>query len=602
MNKQVGGALAALALTVFLLLGNRVLAQTPVPPTPNPTEFKTLFQAILETLFGKSSSDVPQELENEMPSRLRNALRDALSGTPFPSDVPLEEWMTEDETGPNNSAVVLDNAILENYTPGDESLATYGLTDSRLKQPSEAIVQGLYEQLLRNPLRSWARDCLIYEKALKGKISDIRPYLSCAWVWFEGALDPNAVNCKDNSSRELRQSVAEPCSAANDRPGDQNSMLQVGGYQAFDQAVYGHYAKYFPLCHAESNFNRVLSRAFTNSSSSVNPFWSYGNQAGKKLVAKFKDEVDSVPFSVIARNKSQMDLLGEGGEPLSPAEREAEERTQFFTLLLGKDPCMRVALNASAVASLPNDIKRRLETGRGWAKYVVENVDRLSGMLLALRKFDREVVVNEVREIRDNRSSQESSGSSNASFNPNFGNVQIEQFCQCDQRWNQGGNDDICMSGCGLTSMAMIFSALGSPTVPTNAEGTGTYDVLKGRYWSRAVGMNTLLGALKDDYTRGKGFVVAKTRVAPVQAAEIAPFLTGENRGRCLVFGSQKKVDGNTFNHIFPIVDADPATNRIDVRDTWRSPVCRPRAGREISNFQDASQYANYYYIAVCKS
>lgn len=548
---------------------------------------QTLMEALVEALFGKGTEAVP---DNEyVPDRLQKVLNDALSGTPFPEDVNLEELLTETEDGPSGGAFYEDEEFAKNYQVASDNSASYGLT-----QPSQEVVNGLYEQLKSDPLHVWARDCLYYEKYLKSKGMNVKPYLLCAWVWFEGMIDPNGVNCKDNSDTALKQNASAECSNFEVASrGDGNAMMQVGGYQVFDQAASDNFNKVFNLCHKPENFNRVLNRAYDESGRSINPRWSYPAQKDKELVAEFIGEIDSVKTDVIG-DRNEIDLRPDRESPPYSSESSAykeERRKHFFTILLGKDPCMRVGLNVSATANLVSDI-----ANKGWASYVRKDITLLTGRLEALRKFDEEIVVNEIRNSSyDGNETNIASGG--ASFNGDFGKKQFQQFCQCGAEWNQGGNDDICMSGCGLTTMAFIFSNLGSPTKPTE-----TYNEFKGQFWRRAVGMETLEAALRSDFVRLKGFKIEELKygIGSLNVNDIAEYFEGARKGKCLVFGSQKKVDANTFNHIFPIVDVDTQNNKVDVRDTWRLEVCKPRANRVISNVQPPS-YVNNYYIAVCK-
>lgn len=255
--------------------------------------------------------------------------------------------------------------------------ATYGLSN-----PSENQVKSFYDQVKSNPLRTWAKDCLYNEKVLTKRGEKLNPYLLCAWVWFEGALDPYAVNCKDNTSAEMRQSVAQECSAAASRSGDKNSLVQIGGYQGFDQAASNKYNYYFDKCYPsadDAKLRSLLQNTFDNSKNTTNSYWSYTAQSGKGMVQTYAPGIGSAQRSDIATSKTELDLLGNN-------DIAGERATQFYTFLLGKDPCLRVGLNISATNPLPDDIRTK-----GWAAYVRSNESNLSARLEALRILDRDL-------------------------------------------------------------------------------------------------------------------------------------------------------------------------------------------------------------------
>jgi len=74
-----------------------------------------------------------------------------------------------------------------------------------------------------------------------------------------------------------------------------------------------------------------------------------------------------------------------------------DPRSQFFTLLLGKDHCMRVALNIAATSKLPQDFEYARtnlndDTKPHWAKGYIRRKDdkKLAAMITAMSQFDLE--------------------------------------------------------------------------------------------------------------------------------------------------------------------------------------------------------------------
>lgn len=230
----------------------------------------------------------------------------------------------------------------------------------------------LLVQLRQEPLYTWARDCLEYEVQLANQGMDIPTFLICSWRWFEGALDPYAVNCKDNSSQVLRQSVAFQCYNRITNPGDRNSLLQACGFQAFDRANANGYSRCYTACrYEEDDFQDILQASFENSAQSQNTYWRYTDQRTAGLVGQYYPELYSSDFNV------STDILADSASELSE-----DGRTQFYTLLAGKDPCMCTCLNQPAVATLPSDILTR-----GWAQYIRNNPTPLANRIEAMRLF-----------------------------------------------------------------------------------------------------------------------------------------------------------------------------------------------------------------------
>lgn len=568
----------AFTLPQFAFNSSIVSAQS---VSPTPVKNSSVISDLLNYLFGGGSgNDVEWPDESTLsPDEIEalNKVKEAL-GTISPENPNDPNSASSSASGtPRNGDP---EGVYTGQLPSNNSVS-YGFNTP----PSSELVQAQYAKLKTEPLRTFAKDCLYYEKVLAKRGEKVNHYLICAWIWFEGAMDPYAINCKDNSDRQLRQGVAEVCAAAKNRTGDKNAMMQIGGYQAFDQAVANNYNKYFDKCYpnaSDQKLRDVLTNVYANSNNS-GAYFSYIAQENRGSVKNFHNGISSVTRDVIGKNKAEIDGIASTGN-LGATE---EYRRQFYTFLLGKDPCMRVGLNISATASLPEDIKTK-----GWASYVRKDLNRFLSMMEALRLLDKDTQ----QEIKNNTLVESGPVATNSAdaFSGEFGNRKLTQFCQCDPKW-QVKDQNICSSGCGLNTMSTIFTNLGSPTDPLEARKQ-----FEGINWFASVGMSTMHAALSSQWAKNKGMYVASGNLVEkgrLNLEKAEPYLRSrEYSGRCLIAGSQN----SPYSHIFTIVDVDVKSGKMDVRDSWRDPICNPRQGLAINRIQNPS-YANYYAFAVCK-
>lgn len=347
MNRHIIG------WSIFFILCITFLAFIPVSAQDDtePEKPKSLVTAVLEIIFGKDVTEVPEDAPQEVVDAIN-----ALSGTPIP--VRTSEF--DDDA----------DYIFSKDLP-QISYEAYGL-----KTPNKDNVNTFLAALSNEPSRTWAKRCLYYEKVLKSKGHNVNHYLLCGWVWLEGMLNPYAVNCKDNTNVALKQGASEYCSNSADRPGDKNGLLQLSGYQAFDQAVNNNYRKYYNECYGDKPLSEVLTKVYSESAQSPNDFWSYPKQSGKGLIAEFGGEDGlNVDENVIASSKQMM----------------LDRRSQYYTALLGKDDCVRVGLNISATGRLPQDIGK----ASWWKGWYISHEQELADKVGALVEFDKQILANQ---------------------------------------------------------------------------------------------------------------------------------------------------------------------------------------------------------------
>lgn len=320
-----------------------------------------IIDKILRALFGQDANDIPPDVE--LPPEVIEIIN-GLSGTPV---------ATQSGEFDNDSEFVYDG-----------ELPNLNLDEYALTTPDQSDVQTYLTTLRKQPWRGWASKCLYYEKMLRDKGVNLKPYLLCGWTWFDAGLNPYAVNCKDNGDKTKRQSPSFFCKNEIGE-GDKNKLLQIGGFQAYDQASANNYTKYYQLCHGDKPLSEVVSRVFYDSDQQSNSNYSYPKQlgvtvGGYSLVKDFVGQLNSVDSSVIATSVNKM---------------TSDPRSHFFTSLLGKDDCMRVGLNVSATNSIPAAIRAAEPilddpSKKHWAKYVVRRKKEFSAMVVALAEFDKE--------------------------------------------------------------------------------------------------------------------------------------------------------------------------------------------------------------------
>lgn len=344
----------------------RILAVN-TTPTPAPKKLDTIkvIDSLVGLMFGIEKLPTPR------PPRF-------LSVTPTQTDTPPSP-----STEPENSAPTVLNI---------EDLAKWGLPppiaeDNKEYQGNEIVskmgvpgYESLYKKLKdQTSFGNPAKELLAAEKKLG---SSTIPYLTTTWLWFEndfkGGIPPDnyQINCHDNPSL---QNVGTFCPNKRVNAQDKNTMLQIAGYQAFDRAADNHFIKAFTKCYgANANPAPIMKRVYERSNNAAYSYRRYLSQTDKDLVQTFSKQIDSATINDIARNKDELN----------------DRRKQFFTLLLGKDPCMVIALNSEEVNE--GDLIRCIKnTSCGWAGYVRQRKQHLSNMVAALYKFDQGTIPGE---------------------------------------------------------------------------------------------------------------------------------------------------------------------------------------------------------------
>lgn len=227
-------------------------------------------------------------------------------------------------------------------------------------------VDALIKQITANARAVWTiNELLSAEKTVLSKDPGLlqNPYLITAWLWFENGAsaypDIYEINCNDTDS--LSQ-VSVMCNSTN---------FQIAGYQVSGHKTQflSYYNKYF----AASQLPGVLQKVIDNSTAASRPQWSYLNADQKKGLLKYLQGGSGVP------NSLSINDISSGNDLLS------DERKQFFTLILGKNPLMVVLLNSTTVNGLADSLK----AGGTIYGYIGESQKQLiSNMLQALYKYD----------------------------------------------------------------------------------------------------------------------------------------------------------------------------------------------------------------------
>lgn len=216
-----------------------------------------------------------------------------------------------------------------------------------LPQPNAATVTQLKSRIENNPKALWAvKSLLAAEKDVSTKGFSVIPYLTTAWIWFEngqsGWPDPYSINCNETP---LLSEVASYCNSRN---------FQIGGYQV--AAKEQQYINTYNKVHPGADVRTVMQQVAENSKNAIRNSWSYKHASQQKgLVAQYLSN-GQVPTTASINDIS----------PRSPLYSSGNQKSQFYTLLLGKDPKMIIALNSSAVSE--GDLVRGLKNCDGCQK------------------------------------------------------------------------------------------------------------------------------------------------------------------------------------------------------------------------------------------
>lgn len=272
------------------------------------------------------------------------------SEDPEPTD--SEDPEEEPETTPEPSRT----------PPGDIDFQALGLP-----QPIATGTSGYKELLYRfesDEKAAWAaRSLLDAEANAEDKGIAVKRYLTTAWIWFENGAaawpDPYEVNCNDNRPGYVSE-VHFYCGAMN---------FQVGGYQAAYRSQ--DYVKMYQKFYEDDELVEVLKKVIENSDNAVREDWNYNADSQQKgLIASHLDAIDNVTIKDISPNTSFN-----------------SEKGQFWSLVLGKDPNMAIALNTFAVSD--SDLVGALKSGGcGYGYICATEKQILSNMVAALYLYD----------------------------------------------------------------------------------------------------------------------------------------------------------------------------------------------------------------------
>lgn len=585
MNKKINYSKLALlkvltlvfVITISFTIVNDVMAQE------SESEKSTVVK-ILEILFGNTPDTTP---------------------TPIPKPLCRPLASSGDSTGGGDDI----------YTDFSGTVDTsFNYADYGLPQPQEAGTESLFQSIGSNTnMAFWARRLLNSEKALIAKGVRVKPYLTTAWMWFEGGITPYSINCNDNRAG-FSSEVSFFCSVRN---------FQVAGYQAATRR--NDYVNIFNKCYGSGTaVSSVLKNVVNNSSYVGTAKWSYKDpgQQGKGLM-QYMSSVNSATIANISPNSSFSD-----------------QKTQFLTLMLGKDPCMAIGLNSYAVSD--SDLVRALK-GNGYGYIKAPQKQRIANMIAALKKFDgRNIGTATSPTARVSGSPAPSSSTSvtpasgtpasstaaptngidpyaglpdcdafgnpqvNATPDPNvtagpLGDANIDNYthyCQCDPQWGPSSGG-MCQAGCGLNSIASAMTSLGRPTKPTELRA-----LWEGKHWFPNQGMNTTRAALQSGWIDQQGFhwdgtnLMSGSRVNTVAAKR---YFTGDLKNRCVIIGSFNRfVPGfGQASHIVAISGIND-DGTMTVHDSWLG--CNPGSTSEkVSYRRQNSDYVNYYAYPLCR-
>jgi hypothetical protein len=229
----------------------------------------------------------------------------------------------------------------------------------------------LLNQLRKSVDASWATQALLSAEKVYAPINpNFKPYLTTAWIWFENGEshwpDPYAINCNDNRAG-FKSDVSFICSVTN---------FQIAGYQAASRK--NDYMTMFKNLIKNKPLKNVIKDVIDNSSHTPRQSWSYVQQRNTPLLNKYL-----YPYFASSNDASKLDVTE---NDISPNSDFFNEKTQFFTLLLGKDPMMAIALNSFAVRD--GDLIKALKTKECAYGYIcAKDKQRLANMVEALRLF-----------------------------------------------------------------------------------------------------------------------------------------------------------------------------------------------------------------------
>lgn len=239
--------------------------------------------------------------------------------------------------------------------PTPQAGGTYGYNALISRIQSEANTRWAVESMLAG------------EELARSRGFDVKQYLTTAWLWFESGIssrpDPYSVNCNDNGALS---NVSTYCGFTN---------YQIGGYQAAEsRKTYRQTAQRIYPGLDNNQLQSILTRVINNSTNASRPTWRY--QGGLGLMRYLPDA-----------QTATLGNISENGRALITA----NERDQFLTLILAKDPAIVAAFNSQAVSDGDLIARLRAYTGSGTCTYgyiCAAQEQNLSNLFAALYLYE----------------------------------------------------------------------------------------------------------------------------------------------------------------------------------------------------------------------
>jgi hypothetical protein len=255
-------------------------------------------------------------------------------------------------------------SLLISPTPAAHASSKFDFRANGLPEPRSYYYNGatgystLLDRIRANSRATWATSNLLRgEREFRARGGVVKRYLTTAWIWFENGSaywpDPYLINCR-NSSADSQVSLL--CGSSN---------FQIAGYQAYTRRY--DYVRMYRKFYGDSQLRTVMQRVVDNSYRASRSAWSYtysGQQKG--LVATYRPRIGTATIGDISPNSGFF-----------------TNRGQFFTLIVGKDPYVAIALNSYAVSD--GDLVRALKNYSCAYGYICAREKQLlSNMVAAL--------------------------------------------------------------------------------------------------------------------------------------------------------------------------------------------------------------------------
>ncbi len=267
-------------------------------------------------------------------------------------------------------------------TQSDSEIQTRINTTWGLPPPDPGAVQTLKSKISTGYGRDITTALLNGERKATAKGFDVIQYLSTAWLWSESQgqwPDPYSIYCPGTGSN-----VSDFCTA---------NVFQIAGYQASEPDK--NYKQTFETLYGNdpNTVTNILNTVINNSNQASRSSWSYQSNnpdiRNSSGLARFMGQWTSVTTND----------FGTSGRDLVRASRnDQNDRKQFFSFMVGKDPAMVAALNSGkgggGVSNV--DLVRALKligsngcsTAGGYPYVCAAWRQRLSNMIYALWSLD----------------------------------------------------------------------------------------------------------------------------------------------------------------------------------------------------------------------